>query len=122
MRLTNATVFYRTLSLICFFLSMLLILKGILVLEIDIINILTGFFWPIVGMIIAILFLKKDGYTTSASEIMFFLFILYCGIYLIFPSISILFGTQFAENSLLITLNFIIIGLGWLGIAYYIIY
>jgi hypothetical protein len=93
-----------------------------MVLEPDIMNILSGFFWPIVGFIAAILFLKRDGYTTSASEIMFFLFILYCSIYFIFPSISMLSDPQLATNILLIVLNFIIIGLGWIGIAYYVIY
>ena len=122
MKLTEAKIFHRILSLICFPLSVLLVTRWILVPEFDIISILTGSFWPIIGFIVAVLFLKRDGYTTSASEIMFFLFILYCGIYFIIPSISMLLNPLYSDNFLVIILNFIIIGLGWCGIAYYVIY
>ncbi len=122
MKLTDAKVFYRTLSLVCFPLSIFLLIQRFLVLELDFFSLLTGFLFPIIGIIVAILFLKKDGYTTSASEIMFYLFILYCGVYFIFPSISLLTNSNLIEISFLIVLNFIILGLGWIGILYYIIF
>ena len=122
MKLTDAKVFNRTLSFICLPLSILLIIRRFLIFELDLVSILTAFFWPIIGIIIAILFLKKDGYTTSASEIMFYFFILYCSFYFIFNSISLVSGPGLEQNLGLLSLNIIIIGLGWLGIAYYVIF
>jgi len=121
-KLIDADKFYRTLSLICFPLSILLILRRLFLLQHDMISLIFGFFWPLVGIIISVLFLKRDGYTISASEIMFYFFILYCSIYFIFTTVSLLISPELSQNLFILPLNFLILGFGWLGIAYYIIY
>jgi hypothetical protein len=122
MRLTEAKKLYQILSLVCVPLIILLIIRRLLVIELEIISILTGIFWPAVGFIVVYRFLQKDGYTISVSEGMFIFFIVYCSVYFVIPSISLLLSPALGNDLLILILNFIITGIGWIGIACYIIF
>jgi len=118
MKMRDAIPFYRILSVFCFVLTTLLVVRRIIVIELTPLNILLAFIWPVVGLYIAIQFINHDGYTTGAPEVLFYLFILYCSIYFLIDTSVII--TQGLLGSEIITLNIVISILGWSGILAFI--
>jgi len=113
-KMRDAIPFYRILSVFCFVLTTLLVIRRLIVIELTPINILIALFWPIIGVYITLQFINHDGYTVGAPEVLFYLFILYCSLYFLIDTFVII--TQGSIIIEVITLNIVISILGWSGI------
>ena len=118
----EAKDFYRLLSIFCFTLSGLMIIRRVLLVEYILIQLLTGLFWPIVGLFIGLKFLKMDGYTMTVQEGAFYVFVLYCSFYFLIDMIIIIFILALAIDLTIITLNVVITIMGWLAILSYVFF
>ena len=120
MKLREARDFYRILGVICLALSILLIIRRLYIIEFNLLLLLIGLFWPIIGFIIFLKFLNRDGYPASVPEGLFYLFILYCAIYFLIDTFVILvFMGQEVATLTIIGLNVIIAIVGMVGILSY---
>lgn len=120
-KMRDAEVFYRILSLFVFTLSSLLLIRRLLIVQFDLFQLLLGLAWPLIGLYIGIKFLNPEGYTMSLQEGLFYLFILYCSLYFLIDTILvILFAPQDMAPLIIISLNVIITVVGWSGILTFI--
>ena len=117
MKLGDAEKFYRFLSIFTLLLTILLIIRRAIIVEGSPIEFLFGMGWPIIGSIITIGFINRDGYTLSVQECLFYVFILYCSIYFF---IHIFITPQISPEILAIDIGISLVGAG--GIISYIFF
>ena len=118
----EAKDFYRLLSIFCFVLSGLMVIRKILLVEFSLIQLLMGLFWPIVGLLIGLKFLQMDGYTMTVQEGAFYVFVLYCSFYFFIDMLINIFILALAIDLTIITLNVFITLMGWIAILSYVFF
>jgi len=117
-KMRDSIPFYRILSIFSSALMVLILIKRLIVIEYTPINILFALFWPIVGAYVTLKFVNRDGYTFSIAEFLFLMLILYCALYFLIDTIIILPQGVLAIE--LLSLNVMIIIIGWLGVLSYV--
>ena len=118
MKMRDSIPFYRILSIFTSALTVLLLIRRIIVIEYAPINVLIALFWPIIGAYVTLQFVNRDGYTFSVAEGLFLLLLLYCALYFLIDTIIVV--PQGLISVEILSLNVIIIILGWLGILSYV--